>query len=114
MTEGRALISVCFTLDYIQFVFGDFVLAALADPIVCEGDATITTNTPGYRDVLCRLIGTSVLSTDETESCLEIELDNGARILIPLDAAWPPGPEMATLSGNGKFHAAWTRPGLMK
>jgi len=115
MLDGQSLISVCFVLDYIEFVFGDLTLAALADPLVLEGTgSSVGTGTrsptdPGYSDALCALIGKLVRSTREGRERLEILFDDGIRIVIPLFGESAPGPEMATLSGRGTFIASWVR-----
>ncbi len=110
LISGRTLEAVCFVVDYITFQFGDLVLAALALPVVTEDSSVLTADQLGYRDALCRQIGRTVVSTSENAYRLEIDLDRGTRIVISLDAAHPPGPEMATLSGGGHF-TAWLRPG---
>jgi hypothetical protein len=112
LIEGQPLVSVCFLLGYVEFLFGDMVLAALAQPILLNGEAKVTSETPGYKDALCRQIGRVVRSTTEAGTYLEVGLEGGARIVIPLDADYPPGPEMATLSGKGCFCGAWIRSNI--
>jgi hypothetical protein len=107
---GKRLDAVCFVLNYITFQFDDFGLAALAAPLVAKGEEALSSDWPGYRDALCSQIGQTVISVSETTKTLEITLTTGTKIIVPLDAAFPPGPEMATLSGKGRFINAWLRP----
>ncbi len=86
-------------------------MACLAHPILFEASQTYIFDEPGYRDALCRQISKLVRETLETDQVLGVTFEDGSRIVIPLDAPWPPGPEMATLSGQGNFYAAWIRPG---
>lgn len=111
MLVGKRLDSVCFVLDYITLQFDDLGLAALANPIIEENSQEFTAGQPGYRDVLCAQIEQYVTAASETANRLEIQLANGVTISVPLDADYPPGPEMATLSGRGTFITAWLRPG---
>ena len=100
---------MCFVLDYVELRFDDYTLTALADPIVFErGTEALTNGRPGYKDALCRQIGGNVTATVEDDRKLEIEFDSRARIVIPLDADSPAGPEMALLSGLAL--AAYHRP----
>jgi hypothetical protein len=70
----------------------------------------IPSSSPAF--ALCEQIGKSVRKTAENERLLAITLEDGAKLVIPLDAPSPAGPEMATLSGRGTFCAAWIRPDL--
>ena len=109
---GKRLDAVCFILNYINFQFGDIVLAALAKPEILKGNDLQTEGQAGYRDALCGEIQQHVTATSETIEKLEISLSSGTRIVVPLNANDPPGPEMATLSGRGRFITAWLRPEL--
>lgn len=111
LISGKRLDAVCFVLDYATFQFGDLVLAALASPLVIEGGVTTLAKLPGYRDALCRQIERTVVSTSEGPQKLELVFGGGSKIVIPLDAPDPPGPEMASLSERGQFVTAWLRPG---
>lgn len=108
---GKRLDAVCFVLDYVTFQFHDHVLAALSDPLVIQSGEVLTSGRPGYRDALCSLIERVVVSVSETAEKLGIELDRDIKIVVDLNAASPPGPEMATLSDKGRFITAWLRPG---
>jgi hypothetical protein len=110
LLEGKDLVSICFVLDYIEFVFGDLVLASLADPVIFEGGQGYSFEHAGFRDALCRRIKKLVSETAESEKLLSITFEDGVKLVIPLDSPTHPGPEMATLSGRGTFYAAWTRP----
>jgi len=107
---GKKLDAVCFVLDYVTFQFGDLVLAALAKPEIVKGKESQSEEQAGYRDALCSEIQQLVTATSETTERLEIILSSGSKILVPLNANYPPGPEMATLSGRGRFITAWLRP----
>ncbi len=107
---GKRLDSVCFVLDYITFQFRDLGLAALAKPELLKGQDLLTEGQAGYRDALCGEILQHVTGTYETAERIEITLSSGTKISVPLNADFPPGPEMATLSGNGRFITAWLRP----
>src|SRR5690242_16338281 len=93
LTLGKRLDAVCFVLDYMTFQFGDLALAALANPIVIELGKSATPDRPGYRDSLCRQIGRVVVSVFETTEKLEIVFDSDAKVIIALNAPFPPGPE---------------------
>jgi hypothetical protein len=110
MIEGKELVSVCFVLDYIEFLFGDVIFTALAEPILFQAGQGHSLEQPGFRDALCAQIKKSVRETAENDRLLAITLDDGAKLVIPLDSPSYDGPEMATLSGKGAFYAAWIRP----
>lgn len=112
LVSGSRLQAVDFVADYTTFVFGELVFAALAHPILVHEAETLNPQQPGYRDALFEMVGQKVTSTFESPEKLEIVLENGDTIIVPLDAPYPPGPEMATLSGRGTFIAAWLRAGI--
>jgi len=95
---------VNFVMDYLELVFEDLVLAALASPHI-DNDTHFNP-----RDSLGAKIGQTVSNTSETREQLRILMDDGSVIVIPLDAPDPPGSEMATLSGKGTFFQSWLRP----
>jgi len=103
-------VGVCFVLDYTQFQFDDLIFAALADPILVESGVTHSNGQPGYCSALRQQINKKVESVTDTRIQLEIRLSGNDRLIVPLDASSPPGPEMATLSGRGTFYNAWIRP----
>lgn len=107
---GKRLDAVSFVLDYISFQFRDLHLAALAKPELLRGENLLTEGQAGYRDALCSEILQHVTGTHETAERIEITLSSGTKISVSLNADFPPGPEMATLSGNGRFITAWLRP----
>ena len=100
---GQQLVAVCFVLDYVQFQFGTLVLAALTSPILVESSIEYRRQMSDYRNALCRQIGSAVESISDTAEGLEILLTGGYRLLIDLTASDCPGPEMATLSVQGRF-----------
>ena len=106
---GKRLDAVCFVLDYVTFQFGGLGLAALAAPLFIKEGRTLSAEESGYRDALCSQIGQTVVAVSDSPHSLEVTLALAAKIVLPLDAEYPPGPEMATLSGKGHF-MAWLRP----
>jgi len=101
---------VSFVLDYIEFNFDGLVLAALAGPVLFRDDRAFGPGAAGYRDALCGQIGKVVQSTSESTRILSVTFEDGTRLAVPLDAAEPPGPEMAMLSARGSFIASWSKP----
>lgn len=107
---GKKLVAVSFVLNYITFQFENFNLAALARPLLVQGKDELSAEMPGYRDALCNQIGKTVVSASERPEKLEVTLMDDIKIVVPLDAAYPAGPEMANLSGKGPIFTAWIRP----
>jgi hypothetical protein len=107
---GKPLDSVSFVTNYVTFDFAGFNLAALAEPVLCNSQERISSRDPSFKDKLVAFIGTTVQSAHETPELVTVGLDNGFVIEIPLNAAATSGPEMATLSGNGRFIYARLRP----
>jgi hypothetical protein len=106
----KRLTSVNFVMDYIELVFEDLVLAALALPILTDSGTVLEPSRANYRDSLISKIARTVVNTSETKEQLQVSLDDGSVIVLPLDAPSPSGPEMATLSGRGTFFQSWLRP----
>lgn len=80
-------------------------------PTVSRGETRLTVGDPGYRDALCSLIGSEILSTTEAvQSGFAVVLDRGAVLVKP---TWDElrGPEIAHLSGlDDQAWMVW-RPG---
>jgi hypothetical protein len=112
LISGSKLDDISFVNDYIIFRFGGLIFAALADPILIQHGQALISDQLGYKDALFKQLGQAVTSTLELPERLEIVLEGEDRIVVPLDAAYPPGPEMATLSGKGQFIASWLRTGV--
>ncbi len=108
---GRRMNSVEFIEDYIGLHFDGLCLHALSDPVIIQGSQTIHRADSGYCDALCSHIGETVERVEDLPTRLSVWLPK-AQIVVPLDADWPPGPEMATLSGFGRFFNAWTKTGV--
>jgi hypothetical protein len=108
---GSELHGIEFMMDYINYRFGDLIFAALADPVLTQTGEVVARDDPSYKNHLLKLIGQTVKATHELPERLEIVFESGEKMIVPLDAAYPPGPEMATLSRMGTFIASWLRTG---
>lgn len=105
LLDGKQLTAVLAEHGYVTFVFEDLVFSSLARPaLFCYGVPL------AFDQVLNGLIGQHVLCSDETYEQLSVTLTDGYLLVVPLNASDAPGPEMATLSGGGKFIAQWSRP----
>ena len=111
---GKSLTAVMFFSGYVDFLFNDLVLSSLSWPVVVDGEGRVTRLGSGYRDVLCAQINKLVKATEDAPERLQILFNDGSRIVIPLDTVEIPGPERATLSGNGQFFRAWLIHGSSK
>jgi hypothetical protein len=108
---GKNLNVIDFPMDYIEFDFDGLIFAALALPIVFFKDGrSVYSSFSQYTESLLGLVGQKVSSVLETKTKLEITFENENKIIVPLDAEMPNGPEMATLSGMGKFIGEWSKP----
>ena len=108
LVRGKKLKAVEFVEDYYNFQFEEFIFAALAKPTLFErGENSSPAEKAAYDGALTRLVGAAVISTTETSTSLEIQLDNGVTLIVSLDASHPAGPEMAMLSSKGMFLGAW-------
>ena len=110
LIRGKVLTSVNRAVDYLDFQFEDLILSALALPTLVNGAEKHTLDLESFGERTKPLINQRVSLTDEKLSRLEIEFEGGTRLVIPLDVAFPPGPEMAILSGKGDFIAEWSKP----
>lgn len=106
---GKELEGVLFVRDYITLLFGELSLSALSVPIITIHNDTICSTSSVYKDHLVGLIGQHIKNVSESKYKLEIVFDGQSRLIIPLDADFPVGPEMAILSGQD-FFAEWSRP----
>lgn len=83
--EGRELAGITFIRDYIQFLFDGPILNAYTLPQVTIANATLQTDTPGYRDALCGQIGkTVVVAQEEFNQQLTLQFCDATVIHISL------------------------------
>lgn len=61
---GRALSSVTFVADYVQFDFNGPVLTAYTSPVVSTEPGSLKWGEPGYRDALCFQIGRHIMRVE--------------------------------------------------
>ena len=101
---GEQLSAVSFVQDYVEFHFDGPVLRALRNPLVQTPHGRWQFPWPGSRDALCEPIGRDVLSVRfETGARIQLELEGGYQLTIPLDLASYRGPEAAHFIANGQF-----------
>ncbi|GAB4070077.1 hypothetical protein GCM10028777_34130 [Angustibacter speluncae] len=94
---GSDLGSVVFVRDYLQLDLDAGRLTLLVWPVVVTGTGISRFGDPGYRDVLCSLIGHPVTSTTESsESGLVLRFEAGELVVRPA-ACELGGPEIALL-----------------
>src|SRR5688500_13837073 len=93
---GEELNAVCFVMDYVEFHFNGAVLRALESPMLLGAESLIVFPEPGSRDALCSLIGASVAAFQVIEGkAIDVRLDNGFTVRVPLDREARVGPEAA-------------------
>ncbi|WP_433358752.1 hypothetical protein [Streptosporangium sp. CA-115845] len=110
---GEETSSVTFVRDYVQLDFDGPQLSLFTWPRVSVGSTNGSMGEPGYRDMLCDLIGRPVLAVAEgTETGLVLDFGHGS-VVIKLDPSEvADGPEIALLMGftDRPGFAVW-RPG---
>ena len=85
-------------MDYVEFRIGYSVLRAYANPRVDLHDGTSAQfPDPGSRDVLCRLIDSTVVTACEVDGPMRIEVRNDRDDLLVIDGSTFPYPEFAQL-----------------
>lgn len=93
---GRVLSAVVFVQDYLQLQFDGAVLTLLVWPVVAAGATERTFDSPGYRDLLCARIGTTVTDAKAVEDdALSIALSDSSSIVASLAPGSYSGPEAA-------------------
>jgi hypothetical protein len=93
---GEELSAVAFVRDYVEFIFDGPVLRALTNPVFEADGLRVQFPDPGSRDALCSLIGAMVRElTIRYDDRIELRIDGGHTLTIPLDAASRLGPEAA-------------------
>jgi hypothetical protein len=93
---GRVLSAVVFVQDYLQLQFDGSVLTLLVWPVVSTGATERAYDSPGYRDLLCARIGTTVTDAQAVDGqALTIALSDRSSIIASLAPDSYPGPEAA-------------------
>jgi hypothetical protein len=93
---GEQLNTVAFVMDYVEFHFNGPVLRALTGPIVEGHGVRLRFPEAGSRDALCSLIGSEVAAVEISDyDRIELRLDGGRRLTIPLDSESRVGVEAA-------------------
>jgi hypothetical protein len=95
---GRALSSVTFVADYIQFAFDGPGLTAYILPIVSSGSEHLESGQLGYRDSLCNQIGRCVQRVEVDDQHVSLLFKEGAAISISLLDKDYTGPEALQFS----------------
>jgi hypothetical protein len=92
--EGEELSSVTFVQDYVQLDFNGPQLTLFIWPEVFRAEGSYAFGEPGYRDMLCALIGeTATTTTIENGVALEIEFETGVILRTSLREEDYVGPE---------------------
>ncbi|MFZ0957912.1 MAG: hypothetical protein WAN60_16330 [Candidatus Sulfotelmatobacter sp.] len=95
---GRALSSVTFVADYIQFAFDGSGLTAYTLPIVSSGSERLGWGQAGYRDLLCKQICCRVQRVEVNDQRVSVLFKEGTVISISLLDKDYTGPEALQFS----------------
>jgi hypothetical protein len=90
---ARELSSVTFVRDYVQLGFDGAGISAYTMPTVACGSERLSLGQAGYRDGLCRQIGSKVERTEVDSQLVAIVFEDGTVISISLRAEDYRGPE---------------------
>jgi hypothetical protein len=90
---GTSLRSVAFVADYVQFDFDGPGLTAYTLPTVSLGSEHLKSEQPGYRDALCRRIGSRVERIEADDQHVSVIFEGEAAISISLLDEDYTGPE---------------------
>jgi hypothetical protein len=91
---GEEISAVCFVRDYVEFHFDGSVLRSLSNPSAFVDGTEHRFPSPGSRDALCRMIGSTVRALKlQDHRALEVTTTGDCKITIPLDAKTLRGPE---------------------
>jgi hypothetical protein len=100
--EGREVAGIAFVRDYIQFLFDGPILNAYTLPQLTMDNATLNSDTPGYRDALCAQIGKTVaVAHEESNQRLFFQLCDQTVISISLKEEDRVCVESAMLQADG-------------
>lgn len=92
--SGKQLSSVEFVQDYVQLRFDGPCLTAYIAPVVESEGKRFGSDVPGYRDQLCRRIGSTIVSAAVREGmAASLHFSDGASITISLRDEDYKGPE---------------------
>ena len=98
---GEDVSAIAFVRDYVELHFDGPILRAFANPLVRADGYESTFPSFGSRDALCSVIGRKVASVVVTEDSpmgddrIEVTLDHGVSVVIPLGQEHRAGPEAA-------------------
>jgi hypothetical protein len=104
---GREIASITFVRDYVQIGFDGPVLTAVTWPELSATARLWTTETSGYRDVLCSTIGRRVTSAGVTDLEIFIEVEDGVRMVVSLSPEDRTGSESAHFDDDAGEHWVW-------
>jgi len=96
---GSRLSSVEFVMDYIEFRFDGPCLTTLTLPSIRSGTGDLRAVDPGYRDGLCRQIGTEVADVLLTEEDLTVAFSDSVAFVVSLRDDDYTGPEAVNFCG---------------
>lgn len=77
--------SVSFVRDYVEVHIACNVVRCMTGPIVRTGDGDFRFPEPGSRDALCGLIDSAVTQVHVTRDEIELDMDSGQALVLPLD-----------------------------
>jgi hypothetical protein len=93
---GEKMSAVAFVMDYIEFHFDGKILRSLNNPIVHIEGQNYRFPEAGSRDLLCSLIGKSVMDVVARDGIsIMVNFVGGSAIEIPLSMDVAAGPEAA-------------------
>src|SRR2546425_6399588 len=105
---GAQLSSVEFVRDYVQLRFDGPCLTAFTPPMMRVGKTWVKWGSPGYRDLLCDRIATTVcLASVIEEKEIRIEFDDGALLAISLRPEDYSGAEAAMFDNGPQETWVW-------
>lgn len=101
---GLDLSSVCFVRDYVEFHFDGPVLRALSDPAIDEPTRRVQFPEPGSRDVLCALIGMTVVVAEDRGDEIRLDFGTAGIVSIPFwtDSGGPEVAHLVPASSDGR------------
>jgi len=79
--------TVSFVRDYVELRIDYNLLRCMTRPIVRTGRGDIRFPEPGSRDALCALIDSAVSQVAATDDAIELLMDSGDTLVLPLGEA---------------------------
>ena len=104
---GEFLSSVVFVMDYIQLDFNGSSITSYSWPVIDRENKKFTLADPGYRDMLCRLIGASVSEVTLATEELIVRFASGISLTISLRPEDVSGPEVASFISETGLLWVW-------